>query len=218
MDIELKILYLHLIIILLLGFSNFYAAFNIQKKKGVIVEKFSPILLLIPTISIFQFYLQMIKLELDPIYSTAPALIFVILLFLFNYLFWYKRRITVYDIKLEEVIAIIESELTTMSIPFDQKEGFHSEEIAFSLNDEGSKIIIVGGILGEERKTYSLTFKKWRVLQQIEDLHFNLETAFREKQGEKVFWTQILINCSLGLACNLFVIYFFVKLYHHFVL
>lgn len=213
MDTELMIIYSSLIMILISSFLFFHAAFNIQKKKGVIVGNFSPIFLFFPVIVIFQFYLRMVELEVDLIYWTGVIVVFLILMFLFSYLLWNRREIAVYDIKQEEVIAVLESELTNMSIPFKIKNGFHSEEIVFSLNEEGSKIIIKGGILGEERKTYNLTFKKWRQFQKIEELHYNIKFAFREKQKNKVFWTHIVTNCSLGLVSNVAVIYLFVKLF-----
>ncbi|RXJ04542.1 hypothetical protein DS745_03930 [Anaerobacillus alkaliphilus] len=211
MAIELKILYSSLIMVLILGISFFYAAFSIQKKKGVIVEKFRPMLLILPTISIYQYYYQTVKLELDSTFFTQAIIIFFILLTILSYLLRNKKVIAVHDIKQEEVIAVLESQLTSMSVPYKINNASDSEKVIFSLNDEGSKIIIEGGILGEESKTFSLIFKKCHQLQQIEELHYKVESTFREKQGDKVFWTQIVINSSLGLACTVAVIYFYFR-------
>ncbi|MCT8137337.1 hypothetical protein H1D32_06005 [Anaerobacillus sp. CMMVII] len=166
------------------GIITLYEAFRIQKQKGVVTESRIVFITLI-FISILQF-LMMERMDIDPIlWYGMLGIILMIGLGLRAY--FGGKKVTIYETTSEDVIPILKKTLTDMEIPFEEKSGFHNEETVFHLVEEQTKISVEGGILGEEKKDYQLTFKKvWRSYR-MEELQLHLIDAYRQQREDKVF-------------------------------
>lgn len=200
-----------LLIGVILGFTFIYEAYRIQKQQGVVTQsRLVYVTMLIVTL--LQIFIGE-RFDIDII--LWYGLIFVIIIASLLYTFYISgKKITIYETTHERIKSKLERELNEMNIAFEIKNGFHSEETVYHLIEDDTKISIDGNFLGDdERKNFSLSFKKsWRSYR-MEELQLRLLEAYRKEKEGHIFWKQITLNCVLGVLLMTGIGYFWWDMY-----
>ncbi|RSK27484.1 hypothetical protein EJF36_11650 [Bacillus sp. HMF5848] len=187
---------------------TFYEGFRIQLYKGVVEDS-----KLVYIIGLFISLLQPLSgynsmEELVWMYSIF-LILFCIALILNRYIG--GVRITIYDATKKSLFSLIRSELATLSIQYEEKNGVDSEERVYLLKDVHAKAVVRWTKEGEGSDKLTLILKRWWKLYEGDEFKLRVIDHYRieRSKNNQVFWRPIILHFLFGLG----ILIFFISIY-----